>query len=74
MLTPDKKASSAFSGARGGGQILLASGYVLVPTNLSEIIYSTGSLLPDEEVDLAFETSGKIVAIYFDEGRTIKRT
>lgn len=72
VFVGDKKASPAFSGARSGGQLLLASGYVIAPEQMSELIYSTGSLLPDEEVDLAFETSGKIVAIYFDEGRTVK--
>ena len=59
--------------SRGGGQILLASGYVIVPTQMSELIYSTGSLLPDEEVDLAFETSGKIVGIFFEEGAHVKK-
>ncbi len=59
--------------SRGGGQILLASGYVIVPTQMSELIYSTGSLLPDEEVDLAFETSGKIVGIFFEEGARVKK-
>jgi membrane fusion protein (multidrug efflux system) len=38
-----------------------------------EMIYSTGSLLPDEEVDLSFETSGKIVGIYFSEGTRVKK-
>lgn len=62
--------------ARGFGgekQALFASGYVLRPINMNELIYSTGSLLPDEEVDLAFETSGKVVAIYFKEGRKVKK-
>ena len=54
-------------------QILLASGYVIVPKQMSELIYSTGSLLPDEEVDLSFETSGKIVNIYFKEGTKVKQ-
>jgi len=58
-------------GMGGGQQPLLASGYVLVPTQMNELIYSTGSLLPDEEVDLAFETSGKVVGIYFEEGRRV---
>lgn len=57
----------------GGGQPLFASGYVLVPTEMNELIYSTGTLIPDEEVDLAFETSGKVVAIYFDEGTRVKK-
>lgn len=59
--------------AARGQQILLASGYVIVPTILSERIYTTGSLLPDEEVELAFETSGKVVAIYFQEGTRVKK-
>jgi len=59
--------------AMGGGQPLFASGYVLVPTNMNELIYSTGSLLPDEEVDLAFETSGKVVGLYFEEGRRVRK-
>ncbi len=34
---------------------------------------SVGSLLPDEEVDLSFETSGKIVSINFQEGSTVRK-
>lgn len=61
-------------GMRGGGmQALFASGYVIVPTRMSELIYSTGSLIPDEEVELSFETSGKVVAIYFNEGTRVKK-
>ncbi len=57
----------------GGQQPLFASGYVLIPTKMDEMIYSTASLLPDEEVDLAFETSGKVVGIFFREGRRVKK-
>jgi membrane fusion protein, multidrug efflux system len=57
----------------GGSQVLLASGYVIVPTSMSELIYSTGSLIPDEEVELSFETSGKVVGIYFQEGTRVKK-
>ncbi len=57
----------------GGPQALFASGYVLVPTRMDEMIYSTASLLPDEEVDLAFETSGKVVGIYFEEGSRVQK-
>jgi membrane fusion protein, multidrug efflux system len=60
-------------GMRGSGQPLLASGYVVRPEQMNELIYSTGSLIPDEEVDLAFETSGKIVGIYFQEGTRVKK-
>lgn len=34
---------------------------------------TTGVLLPDEEVDLSFETSGKIVEINFEEGTSVKK-
>ena len=62
------------SSARGPGsrQVLFASGYVLVPTDMSEMIYSTATLLPDEEVELSFETSGKVVGIFFEEGKRVK--
>lgn len=61
------------SGMRGGGQALLATGYVIVPTRMHELIYSTGSLIPDEEVELSFEASGKVVGIYFSEGARVKK-
>lgn len=43
------------------------------PTKLREIIKASGTLLADEEVDLSFETSGKIIAIYFTEGTHIQK-
>lgn len=58
---------------RQGQQKLNADGYLIVPTHLSELINSTGTLRPDEEVDLAFETSGKIVGINFTEGTHVKK-
>ena len=51
---------------------LSVSGYVISPTSLREEVRSTGNLLPDEEVDLAFETSGKVVGIYFREGSYVE--
>jgi membrane fusion protein (multidrug efflux system) len=54
-------------------QKLNAVGYIIVPTNMSELIIQTGTLRPDEEVDLSFETSGKIVAINFTEGTRVKK-
>ncbi|MDP2235671.1 MAG: efflux RND transporter periplasmic adaptor subunit [Bacteroidales bacterium] len=59
--------------SRSGGQPLYASGYVIVPGNMNEMIYSTGSLIPDEEVELAFETAGKVVEIFFNEGSRVKK-
>jgi membrane fusion protein, multidrug efflux system len=58
---------------REAQQKLNATGYTIVPTNMSELINSTGTLKPAEEVDLSFETSGKIVGINFTEGTRVKK-
>lgn len=69
-----KTGSSAVAKSmRGSGQPLFASGYVIVPTQMNELIYSTGSLIPDEEVELSFEASGKVVGIFFKEGTRVKK-
>lgn len=60
-------------GPRGGGQPLPASGFLIEPTRMNELIYSTGSLIPDEEVELSFETTGKVVGIFFIEGSRVKK-
>jgi membrane fusion protein (multidrug efflux system) len=54
-------------------QKLNAVGFVVVPRHLSDIIKQSGTLKPDEEVELSFETSGKIVGINFTEGSRVKK-
>jgi membrane fusion protein (multidrug efflux system) len=54
-------------------QALNVIGYLIQPVQMSELINSTGTLRPDEEVDLSFETSGKIVGINFTEGTRVKK-
>lgn len=58
---------------RQAQQKLNAVGYIIVPTQMSELIKSTGIIKPDEEVDLSFETSGKIIKINFTEGTRVKK-
>ncbi len=71
---------SGFKSKKGGigilpadRRILNVSGYFIKPEPLSEFVKSTGTLRPDEEVDLSFETSGKIVSIKFTEGTRVKK-
>ena len=45
---------------------------ILQEHQLKDEIFVSGSLIPDEEVNLTFETSGKITAIYFQEGALVK--
>ena len=40
---------------------------------LNNVFRTVGFLLPDEEVDLSFETSGKITNIYFKEGTAVQK-
>lgn len=54
-------------------QILNVSGFIINPARMSEYVNSTGTLRPDEEVELAFETSGKIIKINFTEGTRVKK-
>jgi membrane fusion protein (multidrug efflux system) len=58
---------------RQARQILNVSGFIINPTQMSEYVNSTGTLRPDEEVELAFETSGKIVNLNFTEGTRVKK-
>ena len=60
------------SGTSLRNQTLNINAEVLKYQSLTDKIMSTGSPLPDEEVDLAFESSGKVVAIYFTEGSHVK--
>lgn len=55
-----------------GPQALNVQGMIITPQLMSELINSTGTLLSDEETDLAFETSGRIVGIYFEEGTRVR--
>ena len=49
-------------------QVLPVKAIILQPQHLQDALSVNGSLLPDEEVELSFETSGKITHIYFKEG------
>lgn len=46
---------------------------VLTHQKLTDMFRTKGQLLPDEEVDLSFETSGKITGIFFKEGTSVKK-
>jgi membrane fusion protein (multidrug efflux system) len=46
---------------------------IVQPETLMDIINAIGNVYPDEEVDLTFETSGKITDIFFKEGTSVKK-
>ncbi len=61
------------SGTSTRNKILNINAEVIKPQPLTDKIVRTGSIIPDEEVDLSFESSGKVVSIYFTEGTHVKK-
>lgn len=57
----------------GQAKPLNVNAKVIRPESLTDYIQVTGSLIPDEEVDLTFESTGKIVSIFFQEGSTVNK-
>ncbi len=58
---------------QGGKKVLSVNAKIVKPHLLTDEIPVVGSLVPDEEVQLSFETSGKITGIYFEEGSFVKK-
>jgi len=54
-------------------QALNVTGFLIEPTLLTDMINIPGTLRSDEEVDLTFEASGKIIKIAFNEGTRVKK-
>ena len=57
-------------GARSG---LGAGSFVVAPTDLTELVKTTGKVKAADEVDLAFERGGRVVAVPVAVGETVKR-
>ncbi|MDR1373156.1 MAG: efflux RND transporter periplasmic adaptor subunit [Dysgonamonadaceae bacterium] len=56
------------------GEILNVNAIVIKPSTLvDEVKASKATLLPDEEVELTFESPGKITNIFFKEGSAVKK-
>jgi len=70
-----KESTTAPRGQAGGGRgaPLNINVRIIQPETLTDIIRVTGNLIPDEEVDLTFETSGMITDIFFKEGSSVKK-
>jgi membrane fusion protein, multidrug efflux system len=58
--------------ARGGGNALTVSTFVVTPAPFAEKLQATGTLRADEAVELQAETTGKIVSINFTEGARVR--
>lgn len=75
LLTTNADPSPAPPGNKGTSNrtILNVNAQILKYGNLDNTIRVKGVLIPDEEVDLSFETSGMITEIHFKEGSNVKK-
>lgn len=66
----EKKAPQNAGGAMESG--LSVEGMIVQTEKVDDKIFATGTLLPNEEVELRPEISGRVVNIYFEEGSQVK--
>jgi len=52
---------------------LLVDVFIVQESELENKIFTTGSIISNEEVELSSEIAGKIEKIYFNEGETVKK-
>lgn len=69
-FTTAKKTTAVESFAPSG---LPVKALVVRPADLDNRIFTSGTVLPDESVELSSEASGKITAIYFKEGERVRK-
>lgn len=68
-----KENTTTLVGNSGGKRVLNVEAEVLKSTAILDQIVSVGSTIPDEEVNLAFEASGKLTGIFFKEGAYVNK-
>lgn len=73
QVNEDLKEAPGKGGRKPGGRELNVRGVVMKEQSLTDGLFVSGSVIPDEQVDLSFETSGKITAIYFREGARVAK-
>ncbi len=59
--------------SKGRSNTLAAEGYVVRPEQFDNDYTTSGSLLPNEEIQLLSEVSGRVTSITFKEGATVKK-
>lgn len=70
---PDNATLQGRAAQTGRNAPLNVNAQIIKYDNLDDVFRQTGVLIPDEEVDLSFETSGKITQIYFKEGTNVTK-
>ena len=73
LAKADQSPARGGGAGKGGNRILNVNGKLIKPSGLTDEFVTTGLILPDEEVNLSFETSGKITDIRFTEGTAVRK-
>jgi membrane fusion protein (multidrug efflux system) len=73
QVNEDLKDAPEKKDGKGGGKQLNVRAVVMKEQMLTDELFVSGSIIPDEEVNLSFETSGKITDIYFREGARVTK-
>lgn len=60
-------------GAAGKPKMVMADAYVVQPQSFSNTYTASGSLLPNEAVDIHPEMSGRVTGIFFREGNVVRK-
>jgi membrane fusion protein (multidrug efflux system) len=62
------------AGMAGRGPAALpVSVHIIEPTELKNRIFTTGTILANEQVELTSEASGRVTSILFDEGKPVRK-
>lgn len=72
-FVPRENSGMRKDGDRKGEKVLPVRYIVMQERNLTDAIDINGTLNPEEEVELSFEASGKITALFFKEGTSVKK-
>ncbi|MCK9301380.1 MAG: efflux RND transporter periplasmic adaptor subunit [Bacteroidales bacterium] len=72
-LGSDKSQTEAPARVLPGQRQLSVNAELVQAHTMTDKTITTGNIIPSEEVDLSFETSGKVVAIYFKEGEYVRK-
>lgn len=60
-------------GPGGKSKTVMADAYVVQPQSFSNTYTASGSLLPNEEVDIHPEMAGRVTGIFFREGNVVRK-
>lgn len=71
--TNEEKSTTGQSQRGNGRRVLNANAVIIKEHTLADDINPRGRLMPDEEVNLSFQTSGQITQINFSEGSQVKK-